>query len=72
MIKLLTKAALDLSEFSSLDLCAEKRTSVWNRRDKGVALITTLLVMVLMSAIIVGVTWLVIGDQKLGGNNRDR
>ena len=40
--------------------------------DKGVALITVILVMTLVSAMIVGLAWLVMSDQKLGGNNNDR
>ena len=43
-----------------------------NSQDKGIALITTLLVLMLMSTMMVGLAWLVMGDQKLGGNNRDR
>ena len=39
---------------------------------KGVALITVVLVMTLISAMIVGLAWLVMSDQKLGGNNSDR
>jgi type II secretory pathway component PulK len=34
-------------------------------RDKGIALVTTLLVLLLMSTMIVGLSWLVMGDQKL-------
>jgi hypothetical protein len=41
-------------------------------REQGVALITTLLVLMLLSTMIVGIAWLVTGDQKLGGNNADR
>ena len=43
-----------------------------NGRDKGIALITTLLILLLMSTMIVGLSWLVMGDQKLGGNNSDQ
>ncbi len=42
------------------------------RRDKGIALVTTLLILLLMSTMIVGLSWLVMGDQKLGGNSSDR
>jgi len=45
---------------------------VRNRREQGIALITTLLVLLLLSTMIVGIAWLVTGDQKLGGNNSDR
>src|ERR1700722_9256425 len=50
----------------------KRRTSVSDRCEKGIALITTLLLLVLMSTMIVGIAWLVMGDQKLGGNNGDR
>src|SRR5579872_4365378 len=43
-----------------------------NRRQQGIALITTLLILPLTSTIIAGIAWLVMGDQKLGGNNGDR
>ena len=42
------------------------------RPDKGVALITVILIMTLISAMMVGLAWLVMSDQKLGGNNNDR
>ena len=48
---------------------ASKRAS---RKNQGVALITTLLILMLLSTMIVGIAWLVMGDQKLGGNNADR
>jgi len=41
-------------------------------KEKGVALITSLLVMILISAIIVGMCWMVMTDQRLGGNNKSR
>lgn len=50
----------------------KRRTSVNNGRDKGIALITTLLILLLMSTMIVGLSWLVMGDQKLSGNSSDR
>ncbi|MGC2420993.1 MAG: PilX N-terminal domain-containing pilus assembly protein [Candidatus Acidiferrales bacterium] len=43
-----------------------------NRQDKGMALITSLLVLLLTSSMIVGLAWLTMTDQKLGGNNNDR
>ena len=43
-----------------------------HRREKGVALITVILVMTLMCAMMVGLAWLVMSDQKLGGNTSDR
>jgi type IV pilus assembly PilX-like protein len=41
-------------------------------RQKGVALITALLVLILVSAITVGMCWMVMTDQRLGGNNESR
>lgn len=41
-------------------------------RQKGVALITALLVLILVSAIVVGMCWMVMTDQRLGGNNKSR
>ncbi len=43
-----------------------------NRRENGIALITALLVLLLISSIMVGLAWMVMTDQKLGGNNADR
>jgi Tfp pilus assembly protein PilX len=41
-------------------------------REKGVALITSLMVLLLISAIVVGMCWMVMTDQRLGGNNQSR
>jgi PilX N-terminal len=41
-------------------------------REKGIALITSLLVLFLVSAMIIGMCWMVMSDQRLGGNNKDR
>ncbi len=41
-------------------------------REKGVALITSLMVLIMVSAIIAGMCWMVMTDQRLGGNNQDR
>ena len=41
-------------------------------REQGIALITTLFILLLLSTMIAGTAWLVMGDQKLGGNNADR
>jgi hypothetical protein len=41
-------------------------------REKGVALITSLFVLLLISAIVVGMSWMVLTDQRLGGNNSSR
>jgi hypothetical protein len=45
---------------------------VSTEREKGVALITSLLVLILISAIIVGMSWMVMTDKRLGGNNESR
>lgn len=42
------------------------------KREDGVALITALLILFLVSAIVVGMSWMVMSDQKLSGNNQDR
>jgi PilX N-terminal len=42
------------------------------QREKGIALITALLILVLVSAIVVGMSWMVMTDQRLGGNNQSR
>ena len=42
------------------------------QREKGVALITALLILMLVSAIVVGMSWMVMTDQRLGGNNQSR
>src|ERR1700689_1510022 len=41
-------------------------------REKGVALITSLFFLLLISAIVVGMSWMVMTDQRLGGNNESR
>jgi hypothetical protein len=41
-------------------------------REKGIALVTSLLILFLVSAVVVGMCWMVMSDQRLGGNNRDR
>jgi len=45
---------------------------VRNRREKGMALAIALIVLLLMSIMIAGLAWLMMTDQKLGGNNADR
>jgi PilX N-terminal len=56
---------------NSISRLLQRRESVRNRQE-GIALITTLLILLLLSTMIVGLAWLVLGDQKLGGNNNDR
>jgi hypothetical protein len=41
-------------------------------REKGVALITALMILLLVSAIVAGMCWMVMTDQRLGGNNQSR
>jgi type IV pilus assembly PilX-like protein len=41
-------------------------------REKGMALITALLVLLLVSSIIIGLSWMVMTNQRLGGNNANR
>jgi PilX N-terminal len=50
----------------------QRRTAVRMERQKGVALITALLILFLISAIVVGMSWMVMTDQRLGGNNKSR
>jgi hypothetical protein len=57
---------------NSNGLLLKRRNSVSNRHQEGVALITTLMILLLLSTMVVGIAWLVMGDQKLGGNNSDR
>jgi PilX N-terminal len=45
---------------------------VRTKRENGVALITALMILILVSAIVVGMSWMVVSDQKLGGNNQER
>jgi Tfp pilus assembly protein PilX len=41
-------------------------------REKGIALITVLMILLLISAVVVGMSWMVMTDQRLGGNNLNR
>jgi PilX N-terminal len=45
---------------------------VRTKRENGVALITVLLILFLVSALVVGMSWMVMSDQHLGGNNQNR
>jgi PilX N-terminal len=45
---------------------------VVSKRENGVALLTVLLILVLVSAMIVGMSWMVMSDQRLSGNNQFR
>jgi hypothetical protein len=51
---------------------AKRRTSVKNHRENGIALITALLVLLLISSLVLGLTWLTVSDQKLGSNYSGR
>jgi type IV pilus assembly PilX-like protein len=42
------------------------------KRDSGIALITVLLILLLVSGIVVGMSWMVLTDQRLSGNNLNR
>jgi Tfp pilus assembly protein PilX len=53
-------------------LDTQRRIAVRIQRQKGVALITALMVLILISAIVVGMCWMVMTDQRLGGNNKSR
>jgi PilX N-terminal len=50
----------------------QRRNALSRERQNGVALITALLILFLVSAIIVGMSWMVMTDQRLGGNNKSR
>lgn len=41
-------------------------------RESGIALITVLLILFMVSALVVGMSWMVMSDQRLGGNNKNR
>jgi hypothetical protein len=43
-----------------------------NGKQKGIALITALLILLLVSSIIIGLSWMVMTDNRLGGSNADR
>ena len=42
------------------------------RREKGIALVTSILILLLLSTMIAGFAWMVMGDRVLGGNYQDR
>ena len=48
------------------------KKSKWIRRDAGVALLTTLLLLFLMSSLLVGFSILLASNQKLAGSNNDQ
>src|ERR1700751_5558555 len=50
----------------------EKENPVRYRREKGIALVTSILILLLLSTMIAGFAWMVMGDRALGGNYQDR
>ncbi len=42
------------------------------KNENGVALVTVLLILFLVSALVVGMSWMVMSDQRLGGNSQKR
>jgi Tfp pilus assembly protein PilX len=42
------------------------------RREQGIALVTSILILLLLSTMIAGFAWMVMGDRALGGNYQDR
>jgi hypothetical protein len=49
-----------------------RRPFVKNRKQNGIALITALLILLLVSSVIIGLSWMVMTDGRLGGSNADR
>jgi hypothetical protein len=45
---------------------------VKHRRENGMALVTSILILLLISTMIAGFAWMVMGDRALGGNYQDR
>ena len=43
-----------------------------NGKQNGIALITALLILLLVSSVIIGLSWMVMTDNRLGGTNADR
>ena len=42
------------------------------KRENGIALLTVMLILILVSAMVVGMSWMVMTDQRLNGNNQSR
>jgi PilX N-terminal len=42
------------------------------RRENGIALVTSILILLLLSTMIAGFAWMIMGDRALGGNYQDR
>jgi len=49
-----------------------RRQAVRTKTENGVAFITVLLILILVSAMVLGMSWMVMTDARLGGNNKDR
>jgi PilX N-terminal len=50
----------------------QRRNAVRTERQNGIALITSLIILLLICAIVVGMSWMVMTDQRLSGNNKSR
>src|SRR5437016_14011326 len=50
----------------------KRRMLVKHRDENGVALVTALLILLLLSTMIAGFSWMVMSDRALGGNYQDR
>src|ERR1700748_1094737 len=64
--------AMTMSNEKSFAKYARRTAVKAANREKGIALITSLLILFLVSAMVIGMTWMVMSDQRLGGNNKDR
>jgi hypothetical protein len=53
-------------------MISKEKQAVRTKRQSGVALISTLLVLLLVSALVVGMSWMVMTDQHLGASNLQR
>src|SRR5437879_9517656 len=57
---------------SNINEGAQEQTSMRNLRESGVALLTALLILMLMSSLLVGFSLLLMTDQRLNGIDRDQ
>src|SRR5437870_3638347 len=57
---------------TNINECAQEQTSMRNLRESGVALLTALLILMLMSSLLVGFSLLLMTDQRLNGIDRDQ
>src|SRR5580658_5469706 len=56
----------------NFDQLFQRRLAVRTQRQNGIALLTALFVLILVTALGVGMCWMVMTDQRLGGNNQFR